>query len=473
MFKNLEELKSYVEGNNIEMLDFKITELNGRWRHLTVPAARLSKEIFESGFGFDGSNYGYATIEASDMIFIPDLGTAFLDPFWERPTLSFLGNIYEITDEGKKLFNQDARTILSRAVNKLKNTGIADQFIIGPEFEFHIFDEIYFQNKANNSGYYINSRQAEWNNDNAGFKISGDDGYHKDAPHDLNRNIRSEISLAIENIGIDVKYHHHEVGGPGQHEIEVKMADALTLGDGTMKIKYLIKNIAHKHGKIATFMPKPMYGEAGNGFHVHMQLFKNGKSIFAGPENNYAGLSDIALNFMGGVLKHTPALMALNAPSTNSYKRLVRGFEAPVVICFASSNRSAVIRIPGYATAPEKRRFEFRPGDASGNPYLNFASLLMAGLDGIEKKLDPIAMGMGPYDKNMYEFSPNEAAKLTFLPQNLNESLDALKNDHNFLLKDNVFTKKLAFNWIDMKKEESKIINNYPHPKEFDYYLDI
>jgi len=473
MFKNLEELKSYVEGNNIEMLDFKITELNGRWRHLTVPAARLSKEIFESGFGFDGSNYGYATIEASDMIFIPDLGTAFLDPFWERPTLSFLGNIYEITDEGKKLFNQDARTILSRAVNKLKNTGIADQFIIGPEFEFHIFDEIYFQNKANNSGYYINSRQAEWNNDNAGFKISGDDGYHKDAPHDLNRNIRSEISLAIENIGIDVKYHHHEVGGPGQHEIEVKMADALTLGDGSMKIKYLIKNIAHKHGKIATFMPKPMYGEAGNGFHVHMQLFKNGKSIFAGPEDNYAGLSDIALNFMGGVLKHTPALMALNAPSTNSYKRLVRGFEAPVVICFASSNRSAVIRIPGYATAPEKRRFEFRPGDASGNPYLNFASLLMAGLDGIEKKLDPIAMGMGPYDKNMYELSPNEAAKLTFLPQNLNESLDALKNDHNFLLKDNVFTKELAFNWIDMKKEESKIINNYPHPKEFDYYLDI
>ncbi len=473
MFKNLEELKSYVEGNNIEMLDFKITELNGRWRHLTVPAARLSKEIFESGFGFDGSNYGYATIEASDMIFIPDLGTAFLDPFWERPTLSFLGNIYEITDEGKKLFNQDARTILSRAVNKLKNTGIADQFIIGPEFEFHIFDEIYFQNKANNSGYYINSRQAEWNNDNAGFKISGDDGYHKDAPHDLNRNIRSEISLAIENIGIDVKYHHHEVGGPGQHEIEVKMADALTLGDGTMKIKYLIKNIAHRHGKIATFMPKPMYGEAGNGFHVHMQLFKNGKSIFAGPEDNYAGLSDIALNFMGGVLKHTPALMALNAPSTNSYKRLVRGFEAPVVICFASSNRSAVIRIPGYATAPEKRRFEFRPGDASGNPYLNFASLLMAGLDGIEKKLDPIAMGMGPYDKNMYELSPNEAAKLTFLPQNLNESLDALKNDHNFLLKDNVFTKELAFNWIDMKKEESKIINNYPHPKEFDYYLDI
>ena len=473
MFKNLEELKSYVEGNNIEMLDFKITELNGRWRHLTVPAARLSKEIFESGFGFDGSNYGYATIEASDMIFIPDLSTAFLDPFWERPTLSFLGNIYEITDEGKKLFNQDARTILSRAVNKLKNTGIADQFIIGPEFEFHIFDEIYFQNKANNSGYYINSRQAEWNNDNAGFKISGDDGYHKDAPHDLNRNIRSEISLAIENIGIDVKYHHHEVGGPGQHEIEVKMADALTLGDGTMKIKYLIKNIAHRHGKIATFMPKPMYGEAGNGFHVHMQLFKNGKSIFAGPEDNYAGLSDIALNFMGGVLKHTPALMALNAPSTNSYKRLVRGFEAPVVICFASSNRSAVIRIPGYATAPEKRRFEFRPGDASGNPYLNFASLLMAGLDGIEKKLDPIAMGMGPYDKNMYELSPNEAAKLTFLPQNLNESLDALKNDHNFLLKDNVFTKELAFNWIDMKKEESKIINNYPHPKEFDYYLDI
>ncbi len=477
MFDNYRNLVNYVEENNIEMLDFKITELTGRWRHLTIPAARLSEEIFQDGFGFDGSNYGYTAVESSDMIFVPDYQTAFFDPFWEKPTLSFMGDIYEITAEGRKPFNKDARIILNQAVEKLRKTGLADQFIIGPEYEFHILDNVSYWNHPHNSGFLLESRQADWHTedleDNSGYKIAPEDGYHKDAPHDINRNLRAEISLAIEKMGIDIKYHHHEVGGPGQHEIEVKPDDALKLSDASMIIKYFVKNLAFKYNKTATFMPKPFYGEAGNGLHVHMQLFKDGRSVFAGPDNNYAGLSRLALNFMGGILLHTPALMGLVAPSTNSYKRLVRGYEAPVAVCFATGNRSAVIRIPGYATSPEKRRFEFRPGDAAGNTYLTFAALLMAGLDGIEKGIDPIKSGYGPIDKNMYNLTPEEKARLVFLPDNLETALKALKDDYQFLLADNVFSEGLINDWIKTKKRESEIVNNYPHPKEFDLYYDV
>ena len=476
MFSNYDDLVKYVKENEIKMLDFKIPELTGGWRHLTVPASRLSHELFEEGFGFDGSNYGYADIESSDMVFIPDHTSAFLDPFWEKATLSFLGDIYEITPEGKKPFINDSRTILRRALDYMEDNDIADQFIIGPEFEYHILDHVSYWNEANSSGYNIDSFQSSWNSDeledNLGYKIGHKDGYHRDAPYDLYRNLRSDITLELEKLGIDVKYHHHEVGGPGQHEIETKRGDSRKMGDTSMLIKYFVKNMAHQRGTTATFMPKPIFEEAGNGFHVHMQLFRNGKSLFNGPDSNYAGLSDEALYFMGGVLKHTPALMGITAPSTNSYKRLVKGYEAPVAICFATSNRSAVVRIPGYATAPEKKRFEFRPSDASGNPYLTFAALLMAGLDGIENKIDPTKEGFGPIDENVYEMD-EEKSKLEFLPGSLEEALEALKEDHEFLMKGNIFTKELINSWINIKKKESQKVKTMPNPREYEMYFDV
>ncbi|MGM0410188.1 MAG: type I glutamate--ammonia ligase [Bacillota bacterium] len=476
MFNNYEGLVEYVKDNEIKMLDFKIPELTGGFRHLTVPAQRLSPELFEEGFGFDGSNYGYADIESSDMVFIPDYTTAFLDPFWEKATLSFLGGIFEITDDGKKPFINDSRTILNRALNYMEDNDIADQFILGPEFEYYILDHVSFWNEANSSGYNVDSFQSAWNSDeledNLGYKVGHEDGYHRDAPYDKFRDLRSDISLELEKLGIDVKYHHHEVGGPGQHEIETTRDDARKMGDASMLIKYFVKNMAYKRGTTATFMPKPIFGEAGNGFHVHMQLFKEGKSIFNGPDSNYAGLSETALHFMGGVLKHTPALMGITAPSTNSYKRLVKGYEAPVAICFATSNRSAVVRIPGYATAPEKKRFEFRPSDAAGNPYLTFAALLMAGIDGIENKIDPTAEGFGPIDQNVYEMD-KEKAELEFLPGSLNEALDALKEDHDFLMRGNIFTKELIDSWINIKKNESEKVKIMPNPKEYEMYFDV
>ena len=477
MFTNYNDLVKYVKNNDIEMLDFKIPELQGGWRHLTIPVQRLSKELFEEGFGFDGSNYGYADIESSDMVFIPDFKTAFKDPFWEMPTLSFMGDIHEIKPDGKKPFINDPRRIFKRALDFMEDKEIADQFIICPEFEYYVFDHISHWNNPHTSGFNIDSNQAHWNSgeieNNIGYKVGKKDGYHKGAPSDINRNLRAKTTMELEKLGIDVKYHHHEVGGPGQHEIETKRGEARQLADKSMLIKYFVKNMAFRYGKTATFMPKPIFGEAGNGFHVHMQLFKDGKSIFNGPDSNYAGLSDKALYFMGGVLKHTPALMGITAPSTNSYKRLVKGYEAPVAICFSTANRSAVMRIPGYATDPQKKRFEFRSGDAAGNPYLTFAALLLAGIDGIEKEIDPVDLGYGPIDKNIYDLSSEEESKLEFLPGTLNEALYELDEDHEFLTKGNIFTEDLIQSWIKSKRKESEKVSNYPNPKEMEMYFDV
>lgn len=474
MFESFEELKKYVKENDIKTLDFKIPELKGNWKHLSVPAKRLKPEIFKEGFGFDGSNYGYANVEESDMVFIPDYKTAFVDPFWKENTLAFLGRIYEVTEDGDKPFNGESRNVLIRSLEYMKENDHADQFILGPEFEYYVFDQVYYYNQSHNSGFNIYSRQAEWDQDNYdGFKVSPKKGYHLDAPHDRNRDLRTAISLGLEDLGIEVKYHHHEVGGPGQHEIEVERVDAEKMADDTMKIKYFIKNMALKWGKTATFMPKPLYGEAGNGFHVHMQLLKNNQSIFSSNESDYAGLADPAMYFMGGILKHTPALMGLAAPSTNSYRRLVNGYEAPVAICFSKANRSAVIRIPGYATNPDDRRFEFRPGDASGNSYLTYAALLMAGLDGIEKKMDPIKLGFGPIDKNIYDLTKKEKESLEFLPKDLDQAVEALENDHQFLLKGEVFNKDLIKSWLDSKKAECKYIYDRPTPDEYKMYFDV
>lgn len=476
MFSNFQELNTYVRENGIKMLDFKIPELTGNWRHLTIPADGLTETVFTEGFGFDGSNYGYKRVEASDMIFIPDLQTAFLDPFWEQPTLSFMVNIYEIKDGEQVLFGDESRNILKKALNYLQKTGVADQFVVGPEFEYYLLDRINYWNYPQASGYSLDSRQAGWNSDQEssgqGYQIGCKDGYHKDAPYDLYRDLRSEITLALTQLGIKIKYHHHEVGGPGQHEIEVERGEAFSLADASMLIKYFVKNMAYARGKTATFMPKPIYAEAGSGFHIHLQLAREGKSLFNGSSANCSGLSRLALNFMGGILVHTPALMALAAPTTNSYKRLVKGYEAPVAICFAASNRSAVIRIPGYATSPEDKRFEFRPGDATGNPYLTFAAILLAGMDGIEKQIDPIKEGYGPIDKNVYHLTPAEEQQLNFLPASLEEALQALESDQQFLRKEDIFSGNLIKNWLEIKRKESREINQYPIPKEFELYYD-
>lgn len=474
MIFNFHELQEFIRAQEVRVLDFKIVDLAGRWRHLSIPACRLNQEIFQQGFGFDGSNYGYSKIENSDMVYIPDLKTAFLDPFNEEKTLSFLGRVYEISGGMQFQSHQDPRAIMQKSVNYLKDIGLADEFIIGPEFEFYIFDNIRYQNSMQKAYYTIDSLQAHWSmgdaDSNQGYKVRKKGGYHIDAPNDIHRDLRNKMTLALEENGVPVKYHHHEVGGPGQQEIELKMGEAFEAADYSLLIKYFIKNIAFKAGKTATFMPKPLAGEAGNGFHVHMQLFKKGQTIFS-DDNGLAGLSKEALHFMGGVLYHAPALMGIVAPSTNSYKRLVKGYEAPVAICFGSSNRSAVIRIPSYARDADKRRFEFRAPDSSGNPYLTYAAILMAGLDGVKREFDPVALGYGPVEQNVYLLKSLE--KIRFLPSNLEQALLALENDHGFLLEGDVFTCEFIKNWIKVKRSEQQEIDYYPHPKEFELYYDL
>lgn len=477
MFKSYEELERYVEKNDVRMLDFKIVDIVGRWHHLTVPAKKLSKRIFEQGFGFDGSNYGYAKIESSDMVFIPEISTAFQDPFWDDTTLGFTGNVYDIDGEERVRSSQDPRSILFKALDHLKTTGLGDRLMIGPEFEFYVFDRASYQNRPQGCEFRLDSRQSGWNSGseeygNLGYNVPHKGGYHAEAPMDTNRDLRSGISLALMNNNVNVKYHHHEVGGPGQQEIELEIGDALKLADDVMLAKYFIRNTAYRCGKTATFMPKPVYGEAGNGFHVHMQLFNKGETVFA-DDSGYAGLSETALFFIGGILSHIDALMGVVCPSTNSYKRLVKGYEAPVAVCFGSSNRTAVIRIPAYASSREKRRFEFRALDATANPYLAYAALLLAGLDGMKNETDPVKKGYGPVEKNIYQLEVRERESIKYLPGNLSDALDSLETDRDFLTNAGVFTDAMIQNWIDIKREEVRRAETWPNPVEFELYYGL
>lgn len=474
MFKTCDELKSYCRDNGIRMIDFKMIDLNGRWRHLTIPAERFSEKIMTSGIGFDGSNYGFAPTEKSDMVFIPDLATAFFDPFCAIPTVSIIGDIFVI-DSPHYRFEQDPRKIADAAEDYLKSTGIADEIRIGPEFEFLVFDEVRYELKPNSSMIKLDSEQAEWNTSkegSLGFKVNHKAGYHVDLPYDVLYNLRSEICLLLEERGVKVKYHHHEVAGPGQLEIEVEFGNLREMADKTMLVKYIIKNAAISAGKSATFMPKPIMNEAGNGLHVHMHLFKNGEPVFYDAKG-YSGLSDKALNFIGGILKHAPALCGLVNPSTNSYKRLVPGYEAPVNICYATANRSSVIRVPAYAKLPEDKRFEYRAGDGTANPYLAYSAILMAGIDGMINKIDPVKEGYGPYDKNLYDLTSEEKEKIKSLPRSLDEALDALEKDHEFLLSGKVFTKELLDVWIKSKRKDALGVSLAPSPAEFGLYYDL
>ncbi len=476
LFKSLNEVKKHCSDNGIQMIDFKMIDLMGRWRHLTIPETRLNEDIMKSGIGFDGSNYGYAPVEKSDMVFIPDLSSAFVEPFVEVPTLSMIGDVFIIGDPHSR-FDQDPRNIAYKAEEYMKSMGVADEMRIGPEFEFYIFDHVTHHVESNTAGFKIDAEQAEWNSieqgiQNQGYKVPRKGGYHMTPPMDLLYDLRSRMCMMLEDMGVLVKYHHHEVGGPGQLEIEVELGPMSEMADKTMLIKYIVKNFAFAEGKTATFMPKPLFAEAGNGMHVHMHLFKDNEPVFY-DSKGYSGLSKTALHFIGGLLKHARALCALTNPSTNSYKRLVPGYEAPVSICYATANRSAVIRIPEYTKAPDQKRFEMRCPDATCNPYFAYAAMLMAGLDGIENELDPEKMGFGPYDINLYNLSKEEQEKIQSLPSTLEESLAAIEEDYEFLLKGNVFPKRLIEVWVEKRLEEARQIAQIPHPAEFSMYYDL
>ncbi|MBO4533609.1 MAG: type I glutamate--ammonia ligase [Treponema sp.] len=462
-----------IADNDIKMVDFKMVDINGQFRHVTIPAQNFNEDTMKDGVGFDASNYGYAVVEKSDMVFIPDPDTALIDPFCEVPTLSMTGNAMIIDYPNNRPLAQYPRNIVQAAEQYMKDSGIADEMLILPEFEFYLFDDVAWDVSHSRIAAEIDADQAPWNTFNQGYGnvIGSQKAYHVAKPLDTSYECRSEMCMEIEKAGIPVKYHHPEVGAAGQFEIEPKLGKMSKMADGTMMIKYIIRNVAAKYGKTATFMPKPVYNEAGSGMHVHMLLLKNGQPVFS-DDNGYSHLSEAAHFFMGGLLKHISALCALTNPSTNSFKRLVPGFEAPVTVGYATSNRSAVIRIPAYAKTPNMRRFELRNPDATCNPYFAYAAILMAGLDGIKNKIDPHKNGWGPYDVNLYTLSDKEKKKLKQLPTRLDDALDALEKDHAFLTEGGVFPEELLKNFIKTKRAELAQFNAIPHPAEFDKYFN-
>ncbi len=472
MAKTLQEVLDLCVDEGVRIVDFKMTDLDGRWRHLSIPMERLCEDTFTYGIGFDGSNYGYAPIESSDMVFVPDLETAAIDPFSEVPTLTMIGDVMVIDKPNNRPFDQYPRNVAKRATQYMQELGIADEMIIGPEYEFYVFDDVVYENHPESTGYSIDAVQADWSTGNNGYQTRHKAGYHSDKPLDVNQDLRNRICLMMQDWGIDVKYHHTEVGACGQLEIEVELDEMTKQADNTMTTKYLIKNAAAEEGRTATFMPKPIAGEAGSGMHVHMLLMKDDKPIFY-DENGYASLSKEALWFIGGLLTHAASLCAITNPSTNSYKRLVPGYEAPVTIGYAMANRSAVVRIPAYAKAPKNKRFELRNPDATCNPYYAYAAILMAGLDGIKNQIDPHEKGWGPYDFNLYSLSDEEKAKIDGLPKSLDEALDALVADHDYLTAGGVFPERLLNIWVEKKRAEAAQINQAPHPAEFAMYYAL
>jgi glutamine synthetase len=450
------QVRQEAADRGIEFIDLKSLDLVGRLHHLSLPLDRFTPDICHEGIGFDGSSYGFRKVENSDMVLIPDLETAQLDPFRERPTLHLFASAH-LTDPARTPFAQDGRHIARKAERALAGSGVADASQWGPEYEFYIFAEADFASDKTESFYSVESRER--------FSYNA---YHACNPFDLYADFRDQVCRLMQEFKIPVRYHHHEVGAHGQQEIEGWFTDLLTTGDQVVLAKYILHNAARRAGLRVTFMPKPLYENAGNGFHLHQFLTKNGKNVFEDP-SGYASLSPTALHYIGGILTHADALCAFTNPSTNSYKRLVPGFEAPTVRTFGCSNRGAAIRIPSYVSDPQLRRIEYRPPDLTANPYLCTAAILMAGLDGIRNKIDPIACGWRPADL------PGEHAhrETQFLPRNLDDALDALAQDHAFLLHDDVFPESLIQRWLEVKRDEIGRINQRPHPYEFTLYFDL
>jgi glutamine synthetase len=462
-----------VKDKGLQFVDLKFIDFLGIWQHFTIPVGELSEDIFEEGLGFDGSSIrGWLPINASDMLVVPEASTAVVDPFMQHPTLSLICDIQDpITREA---YNRDPRTIAKRAEAFLKSTGIGDVAYFGPEAEFFIFDNVQYENTQYNAFYSVDSEEGSWNSgrdeagQNLGGKIPFKGGYFPVAPQDTQQDIRSEMSRVMEECGVKVERQHHEVATAGQAEIDIRFDSLVRMADKLMWFKYIVKNVARKYGKTATFMPKPLFGDNGSGMHTHQSIWKNEKPLFAG--NGYAGMSEMALHYIGGILKHGPALAALCNPTTNSYKRLVPGYEAPVNLAYSSRNRSAAIRIPMYSPSPKAKRLEFRSPDPSCNPYLAFAAQLMAGLDGIQNKIDPGE----PLDKDIYGLSKSELKDVPKMPGSLEDALVALEKDHDFLLKGNVFDRDVLETWIDYKREkEIDVLRLRPHPKEFELYYDV
>lgn len=454
-----------------KMWDVKFVDTFGTWQHFSMPIGELTEEVFEEGVGFDGSSIrGWKSIEASDMLAMPDPTTAFIDPFCAVPTLSLTCTIAETGT--KEPYGRDPRGVAIKAEKYLQSTGLADAALFGPEAEFFIFDNIQSDIRSNGSFYSVDSSEAIWNigaeeMPNLGYKIRHKEGYLPVAPSDQQQDIRTEMCLLMMELGIDIERQHHEVATAGQAEIDYRFGPLLKTADAMMLYKYIVKNVARKHGKVATFMPKPLFGDNGSGMHTHVSLWKKNKPLFAG--NGYAGLSEMALHFAGGILKHAKALCAICNPTTNSYKRLVPGYEAPVNLAYSARNRSAAIRIPTYSQSPKAKRLEYRPPDPSANPYLAYSALLMAGLDGVLNKIDPGE----PMDKNLYELPPEELAKVPQVPGSLDAALTELEKDHAFLLKGDVFTADFVETWISKKRTEADGIRLRPHPYEFYLYSDV
>ncbi|MBR9984561.1 MAG: type I glutamate--ammonia ligase [Desulfosarcina sp.] len=467
-----EQVLAMAKENGVKVVDLRFMDFPGMWQHFTVPIGELTAESFEDGFGFDGSSIrGWQPINASDMLVIPDAATAKIDPFFKVPTLVLICDIADpITREA---YTRDPRNIAKKAEAYLKSTGIGDTAFIGPEAEFFIFDDIRYESRTNSAFYAIDSVEGTWNTGrceepNLGYKPRHKEGYFPVPPSDKFQDLRSDMLLALENLGIDVECQHHEVATAGQAEIDMRFKPLLQMADQLMWFKYVLKNVANKAGHTVTFMPKPIYGDNGTGMHTHVSIWKESKPLFAG--DKYAGVSQEALWAMGGILKHCRALCAFTNPTTNSYKRLVPGFEAPVNLAYSSRNRSAAIRIPMYSASPKAKRIEFRTPDPSCNGYLAFSAIMMAVLDGIQNKLDP----GDPLDKNIYDLPPEELAEIPSAPGSLDEALAALAEDHAFLLKGDVFTKDVIDMWIDYKtKNEVNPVKLRPHPHEFHLYYDI
>ena len=474
MKKSIKNILALIKEHNIEMIDFKMVDIHGQYRHVTIPANHFSEETLKDGIGVDASNYGYAVVEKSDMVFIPDPDTATIDPFCEIPTLSMTGNAMIIDSPENRPLAQYPRNIVLAAEKYMQDSGIADTMLILPEFEFYLFDQVGWQVRPDAIGMALDVNQAHWNTDTEGMGcvVPKQKNYHIAKPFDPTYECRSEMCMLMEQAGIKIKYHHPEVGAAGQFEIEPQLDKMSEMADASMMIKYIIRNTALKYGKTATLMPKPVYGEAGSGMHVHMLLLKDGEPVFS-DDNGYSHLSETAHYFMGGLLKHIASVCAITNPSTNSFKRLVPGFEAPVTVGYATSNRSAVIRIPAYAKTPHLRRFELRNPDATCNPYFCYAAILMAGLDGVKNKIDPHANGWGPYDMNLYNLPEEEKAKLKGLPTSLEEALNALEADHDYLTAGGVFPEELLKNFIKAKRAEVREMAAIPHPAEFDKYYNL
>jgi len=467
----IQKLSKMAKDTEAEYLDLKFCDLPGQWHHITLPIKSLKPNLFSKGIGIDGSSLpGFSSIERGDMIMLPDPQTAFVDLFFERPTLSLLGNIMEIGNSVIP-YSRNPRRVAADAEKHLTKIIRGARAIIGPEFEFYVFDRVNFFQGPNKAFYLLESAEEVWNGsedeESLGHKIPHKGGYHIAPPMDRAFNLRSQITTMLADVGVDTKYHHHEVGGGGQHEIEVQFAPLLKMADQSMLVKYVVKNQCFRMNKSATFMPKPLFNEPGSGLHVHQFLAGSKGSLFH-DKKGPARFSQLGLHYIGGLLAHADSILAFTNPSTNSFKRLVPGFEAPVAGTYSVGNRTACIRIPGYQRNPKAMRFEFRPPDGSMNPYLAYAAMLMAGINGIQNKTDP---GL-PLDKNLDRLSKHELARIPHLPTSLTKALDTLEQDNEYLLSGGVFTEDLLESWIELKRREVDAVRVRPTPHEFELYYN-